>query len=263
VHPVLLALGNWHLFSYGTLIALGGALSCGIWHSKRVQMGLKTEDDFWLLINVILFGGFLGGRILFIIEYVPFTAADVIPAVFSFSKGFSVLGAFVGVVSGVGIMARRRRIAFLRLLDYVSLVAPFWHVFGRLGCFAAGCCYGRPSGLPWAVRFRDPASLVPENLLGIPLHPTQLYEASGDLGIFVAMYFLILPRFERGRLQPGTLTGLYFASYGVLRFFTEFYRGDAVRGFLGMTAGQLLSVALIAAGAVVAVWVRRPPCIPT
>jgi phosphatidylglycerol:prolipoprotein diacylglycerol transferase len=261
MHPVLLAFGPLRVFSYGVLIALGGALSCLIWKAKREQMGLGGDDDFWLLVNVILFGGFLGGRGLFIIEYVPFRAADLWPAVFSLSRGFSVLGAFAGVIGGVWLLARSRRIPFLKLLDYVSLVAPFWHVFGRLGCLAAGCCFGRPTRLPWAVRFTNPVCLVDKALLGVPLHPTQLYEACGEAGIFLGLWFLALPRVERGSLPFGTISGLYFAAYGLLRFGVEFFRGDTVRGVFGLTGGQVLSLVLLSAGLALIAWARRKPCI--
>jgi len=261
MRPVLFAFCGLRVYTYGALIALGGALSALIWNAKRGRMGLKREDDFWLLINVVLFGGFIGGRVLYVIEYVPFTGRELWAAAFSFNKGFSVLGAFAGVAGAVWLFARRRKLDFLRLLDYVSLVAPFWHVFGRLGCFAAGCCYGRPSRMPWAVRFTDPGSMVPPELLDTPLHPAQLYEAFGELGIFLALYFLVLPRSERGGTAPGTLSGLYFISYGVLRFAAEFFRGDAAPGLLGLTAGQALSLALLASGLALSAWACRRPCI--
>ncbi|MCX5794322.1 MAG: prolipoprotein diacylglyceryl transferase [Elusimicrobia bacterium] len=263
MHPVLLTVGTLRVFSYGVLIALGGALSCLIWWAKRGRMGLRSEDDFWLLVNVVLFGGFLGGRGLYIIEYVPFRGPELWSAVLSLSRGFSVLGAFAGVIGGVWLLARRRGIPFLRLLDYVSLVAPFWHVFGRLGCFAAGCCHGRPTQLPWAVRFTDPVCLVDRALLGAPLHPTQLYEAFGDAGIFLALWSYVVPRLETGRLGFGTLSGLYFAAYGLLRFGVEFFRGDTVPGILGLTGGQLLSLGLLGAGLGLAAWANRRPCTPS
>jgi len=261
MHPVLFSFGRLRIFSYGVLIALGGVLSCLIWKAKQKRMGLQTDDDFWSLLNVILVGGFLGGRILFVIEYVPFKAAQLWAAIFSFSRGFSVLGAFVGVIAGVWLLARRLRISFLRLLDYVSLVAPVWHVFGRLGCLAAGCCFGRPTGLPWAVRFTNSSSMVDPGLRGVPLHPTQLYEAFGEAGIFLGLYRLVLPRVEAGSLPYGTLSGLYFAAYAALRFIVEFYRGDTVPGCLGLTGGQDLCLVLLAAGLVMTAWARRKPCI--
>ncbi|MBI5239365.1 MAG: prolipoprotein diacylglyceryl transferase [Elusimicrobia bacterium] len=263
MHPVFLQVGDFRVFSYGVLIALGGLFSCLIWYAKRAQMGLRGEDDFWLLVNAILIGGFLGGRVLHIIEYVPFRAAELWDAVFSLTRGFSVLGAFAGVIGGVWLTARSRRIAFLRLLDYVSLLAPFWHVFGRLGCLLAGCCHGRPADLPWAVRFTDPRGMVDPSLLGVPLHPTQLYEAAGDAAIFLALWRFVLPRLESGRLGPGTLSGLYFAAYGLLRFVLEFYRGDTVPGLLGLTGGQGLALALLAAGLGLAAWRHRKPCTPS
>ena len=260
MHPVLLTFGKFRIFSYGVLIALGGVLSCLIWSAKRENMGLRSEDDFWLLVNVILFGGFLGGRGLYIIEYVPFRGSDMWSAVFSVSRGFSVLGAFAGVVGAVWLLARRRRIHFLRLLDYVSLVAPFWHIFGRLGCFAAGCCFGRPTRMPWAVRFVDPVCLIDKALLGTPVHPTQLYEAFGEAGIFLGLWFLVVPRVERGDLPFGTISGLYFAAYGMLRFGVEFFRGDTVRGVFGLTGGQALCLVLLSAGLVLIAWARSKPC---
>lgn len=263
MHPILLSFGGMRVFTYGALIALGGVLSCLIWKAKREKMGFKSEEDFWLLVNVILFGGFIGGRVLYLIEYVPFRSAELWGAIFSFNRGFSVQGAFAGVIGGVWLLAWRRGIDFLRLLDYVSLVAPFWHVFGRLGCLAAGCCFGRPTSLPWGLRFTHPAAMVDQGLLNVPLHPTQLYEALGEGGIFLALAFWVLPRLESGRLPPGVLSGLYFAGYGVLRFGIEFVRGDAVPSVLGLTAGQGLSVVLLVSGLSLAAWARHRSCIPS
>lgn len=260
MHPVLFACAGLRVYSYGALIALGGIFSVLIWNAKRENMGLRKADDFWLFVNVILISGFIGGRVLYIIEYVPFSGPELWAAVFSFNKGFSVLGAFASVAGGIWLFARRLKLEFLRLLDYASLIAPFWHVFGRLGCFAAGCCYGRPTIRPWAVRFTDPVSMVPENLLGTPLHPVQLYEAFGELGIFLVLFFIILPRVERGRVPRGVLTGMYFAAYGVLRIVVEFYRGDTVSGCLGLSSGQGLSLGLVLAGFAFVAWVCHKPC---
>ncbi len=262
MYPVLFRLGRFGVFTYGALVALGGALSCWLWYSKRERMGLQRQDDFWLLINALLLGGFIGGRVLFIVEYVPFRPAELVAAAFTLNKGFSVLGAFAGVIGAVWLVARSRKVAFLRLLDYICLVAPLWHAFGRLGCFAAGCCFGRPASLPWAVRFTDRLSMVDRNLLGVPLHPTQLYEAAGNLGLFLALRGFVLPLLEDRRLSYGVLSGLYFAAYGVLRFGIEFYRGDAVPGLVGLSAGQGLCLLLLACGLALVAWARRQPCIP-
>jgi phosphatidylglycerol:prolipoprotein diacylglycerol transferase len=251
VLPVLFRLGPVSVFTYGALIALGGVLSAAFWRSRRAAMGLRKDDDFWLLLNVILLGGFIGGRLLFLLEYVPFSRGDLARSAFSFNQGFSVLGAFGGVTLGLWLFCRRLNLEFARLLDYVSLAAPFWHFLGRLGCLAAGCCYGRPASLPWAVTFTDPRCLVAREFLGRSLHPTQLYEAFGELLIGALLYRFALPPLERGRLPPGTLSGWYFVSYGMLRFSIEFFRGDSVPFVLGLTAGQALSLALAGLGAAI------------
>lgn len=225
MHPVLIQIGAWKLFSYGALIALGGALSTRLWLSRWREMGLKRRDDVWLLLNVILFSGGIGGKLMFVVEYGPTWSA---------SRGFSVMGAFLGVFLGVYGFSRKMAVPFRPLLDHVCLAAPLWHAFGRFGCFAAGCCYGRPTGRPWGVAFTDPRAMVPEELLGVHLHPTQLYEALGDLVIFAILW-------KRPR------AGLYFLFYGCLRFANEFFRGDTVSMGV-LSAGQWMSIGLAVLG---------------
>jgi phosphatidylglycerol:prolipoprotein diacylglycerol transferase len=251
-------LGPFELYSYGVLIAVGGVLSSWFWHWKRAKIGLKTDEDLWLMINAILAGGFLGGRVLFLFEYtVPFSR-DFWQTMFSFNRGFSVMGAFAGVLLAIAWFARRAGVPFLRVLDYVCQAAPFWHVFGRLGCFMAGCCYGREAGgLPWAVTFVNPRSMVESRLLGVPVHPTQLYEALGDLVIAAGLYMLVLPKVEKGRWPRGSVCAAYFLSYGLLRFSIEFYRGDVVPFWLGLTAAQAASLSLAGAALGVIFYGRR------
>jgi phosphatidylglycerol:prolipoprotein diacylglycerol transferase len=244
VHPILLEIGTFRIFSYGVLIALGGVFSCRFWLSRRERMGIKKEDDFWLLVNAILFGGFLGGRALYLLEYTRLFSADFWDTLISFSKGFSVMGAFVGVTAALWWFSRRARAPFLTLLDYVCQAAPVWHAFGRLGCFMAGCCFGRPTDMPWGVTFRDPRSMVDAALLGHPIHPTQLYEAGGDLVLAALLYRFALRAVEQRRQPPGTVAVCYFIGYSLIRFIVEFYRGDTVA--IGrFTAAQGFSVLFI------------------
>ena len=250
--PVLLELGPLRVYGYGAMIVLGGVLSFWLLRRRAAKAGLKTDDDFWLLVNVILGGGFAGGRLLYVFEYTRWFSPDFWAALISPSRGFSVLGAFAGVPLGIWLFCRRRKVPFLRLLDTICVMAPFWHVFGRAGCWLAGCCYGRPTDEPWGIAFRDPRSLVPAPWLGVPLHPTQLYEAFGDAVIAAGLY-LLLTRTENA--PPGLVAAAYFASYGVLRFFEEFYRGDTVPlGALGLTAGQGLGVGLVAFSLALTAW---------
>jgi phosphatidylglycerol:prolipoprotein diacylglycerol transferase len=265
MHPVFIEIGPIRLYSYGVLIALGGILSSLFWFNRRERMGIHREEDLWLFINIILFGGFLGGRLLYLLEYTQPFSREFWETAFSLDRGFSVMGAFVTVIGGVYWFCWRRQIDFLRLFDYVCQAAPFWHFFGRLGCLAAGCCFGRPpkGSLPWAVTFTDPRSLISPELLGRPVHPAQLYEAFGNLLIAALLFVFILPRIESGRLRPGTLCAGYLGSYAILRFLLEFYRGDTVVLPLGLTAAQAFCLGLLVFASVLWASVRRKQCIPS
>lgn len=246
MHPVLLQIGAFRVYSYGVLIALGGVLSVRFWLKRREKMGIRKEDDFWLLVNVLLVGGFVGGRVAYLFEYTRPFSADFWDAAVSLSRGFSVMGAFFGVVGALWWFSRRVGAPLSRLLDYICVAAPVWHAFGRLGCFMAGCCFGKPTDLPWGVTFTDPHSLVDASLLGRAVHPTQLYEAVGDLLIAAGLYSLVLPAVEKRRQPSGTVAVAYFVSYSLLRFVVEFYRGDTVdTALFGLTAAQVISLVLI------------------
>ena len=114
------------------------------------------------------------------------------------------------------------------------------HVTGRLGCFAAGCCYGRPTDVPWGVIFTDPLAAANVGTpLGIRLHPTQLYEAGAELLILA----FLLATERRGRPFPGRTFWLYMFLYAVSRYVIEIYRGDprGVVPFLGISTSQFIS----------------------
>jgi phosphatidylglycerol:prolipoprotein diacylglycerol transferase len=155
---------------------------------------------------------------------------------------------------------RRHRMPVWDVGDAAAPGIALGHVTGRLGCFLGGCCYGRPADVPWAVTFTSPdAAANVGTPLGIPLHPTQLYEAGAELVILFGL--LLLER--RGRSFPGRTFFSYLVVYGVSRFVIEFYRGDP-RGFVFdslMSTSQFISLLLIPASLVMLVWLsrRHPP----
>ncbi|MBI5209178.1 MAG: prolipoprotein diacylglyceryl transferase [Elusimicrobia bacterium] len=256
--PLLISLGPLRLPTYGAMIGLGALVSFVFLHSRRGTMGFSKDEHFWMLVNIGLISGFVGGRLLYLALYVPFSSPDFWGRALTFGSGFTVLGSFIAATLGVFVLCRRLGLGFLRVMDHVSLVLPLWHFFGRLGCFGAGCCGGRPSDVPWAVVFTDPRSLVPPSLLGRPLHPAQLYEALPEPFIVGALYFLLFKPLERGRHPPGYVTAGLLMSYPVLRFANEFFRADTVPlAGLGLTAAQVVSIAMFCAGAALALAVRR------
>ncbi len=255
--PLLLEVGPFRILSYWAFILLGGLAAALFWYTRRRQMGLGSQQ-FWLLLNVIILGVFIGGRILFMLVYMPvghpdFWAYALSPRL----GGFSVLGSLIGVFAAVALFCRVQKISFLRVMDYICFMAPVWHGIGRIGCFCAGCCYGRViENLPWAVIFTDPRS-VPESFLNKPLHPTQLYESLGNIVILAFLYIVFMRRIEKGSIKPGALAAAYFACYGVMRFITEFFRGDAVVLPVGITSGQAFSMWLMAIAVGILAWRLR------
>lgn len=246
MYPVLFELGNFRILAYWVLVAAGGVAASLFWWAKRERMGLGTEQHFYLLINTVIFGAFIGGRILYLLVYLP-ADASFWQAAFAWSGGFSILGALLGILLGAAFFCRGQGIPFSPLCDYLFQMAPLAHSFGRLGCFSSGCCYGRPTDLPWGVRF--PPSRHPEAFAGQALHPTQLYEVAGNILIGAALYFLTLRRIEAGKLKPGTLAAAYFACYGLMRLITEGFRGHTVSLGLGLTAAQAVSLGYVAGAA--------------
>lgn len=253
MRPVLLSVGSFHLYGYGAAITLGGIVSAGLLYRRREKIGLPREEDFFAIINLAVLSGFIGGKILFMLQY-GFREG------LSIMNGYSAFGGFVSVPLCVALFARWKKIPFLKLADYMFLGACMGHIFGRLGCFLAGCCYGKPTNLPWGVVFRDPRSMVPPALLGVRLHPVQLYEAGGDLLIALVLW-RVLFAIESGKYKPGLVAAGHFAAYGVLRFSLEFLRDDTLPFMGPFTQGQALGLLLIASSAALMAW--RSRCSPS
>jgi len=146
---------------------------------------------------------------------------------------------------GTACVCRILRLDFLKVGDHLCLLLPLWLFFARIGCFLAGCCYGVPvrHSVPWAVTFTDPHADVPRELIGVPLHPTQLYEAAGNL-ILLFFLWMILSSIRKHRLPYGLVCAGYFGGYGALRFVLEWFRADA-QPFFGITTGQALSLTFL------------------
>jgi phosphatidylglycerol:prolipoprotein diacylglycerol transferase len=146
------------------------------------------------------------------------------------------------VATVVGIWyVRRYKLPTWRTADSIAPGIALGHVVGRFGCVLAGCCYGRPTSLPWGITFSDPfAALNVGTPLHVALHPTQLYDAGAELLILV----FLLATERRGRQFAGRTFWLYMLLYAVTRFAVEFFRGDP-RGMLGgFATSQVIALVL-------------------
>ena len=205
-----------------------------------------------ILLNYVLFGIIIGGRLGYILFYnSAYYLAHPQAILRIWEGGMAFHGALLGVAIAVLIMAKRHRVPFFVLTDRIALVVPIGLFFGRLSNFINGELYGRVTALPWAMVF--------PNSDGQPRHPSQLYEA-GLEGLLLGVIMLMLWR--RGWLQQHSrITGVLLAGYGVARSMIEFVREpDAQIGLLldSVSMGQLLSVPMIIFGVYL---IKRKPAL--
>jgi phosphatidylglycerol:prolipoprotein diacylglycerol transferase len=221
--PVLFESAGFRIYSYGILMAIGfiAGVFFSRWQGEREGMDpdLFLDIGFWLI-----FSGILGARLLYILTNLP-DYSDNPAEIFKFWKGGLVFyGGVFCAVCAVILFTNRKHIGFFRVGDIFMIGVAIGEGFGRIGCFLAGCCYGLPTSLPWAVTFTDPASLA---ILGIPVHPTQLYSAALAFTLAGVLFW----SHSRKRFDGQTFF-LFFLLYSAERFFIEYLRGDEIRGFI-------------------------------
>jgi phosphatidylglycerol:prolipoprotein diacylglycerol transferase len=166
-------------------------------------------------------------------------------------------GGLIAAVVVALLYLRRHKLPLWTTTDVFAPGIALGHVVGRLGCLMAGCCFGRPASVPWAITFRNPEAFANVGTpLNVPLHPTQLYEAGAEALILV---FLLV--FERwGRPFPGRTFWGYMLLYGISRFIIEFYRGDSRGLVFGMlSTSQFVSIILVPLAIVMLVVLSRRP----
>ncbi len=223
------------------MVALGflAGLAVSKIQFERLRIPVSLLDP--LVFRLMVFG-ILGARIVY---FAVDNFADLRADPYSFFRiwegGLVFYGGVLAGIATLVIFSRRHRVPLLLLTDAFAAPLLLSHAIGRLGCLAAGCCYGKETTLPWALTFTNPASLAPRFLA---LHPTQLYESIGNFVLFLGLFAL-----SKRPLKRGTLTSLYLVSYGVFRFFMEFLRGDD-RGLyrLGVSPSQLVAILLTVGG---------------
>lgn len=253
MHPIFLKIGNFELASYGLMTALGYAAACCYLVPRLKNCGIKglTKDVFWNLLFIVFLGAIIGGKLLFIVVSWPqlgATFAEKISTIIhDIRYGFVFFGGLLVAVGAALWYMRCKQLPILKTADFLIAGVPLGHALGRIGCFLAGCCYGKPTTLPWGVRFTDPHALVPPELMNIPLHPTQLYEAGLNFLLFLLLHYA-----SKKPHREGKILVLYVLYYATMRFAIEFLRGDFRGGFvLGLSPSQVISLFVIG----VALWI--------
>jgi phosphatidylglycerol:prolipoprotein diacylglycerol transferase len=242
MHPILFEAGGFTIYSYGVLLAAAYLLGLQFALMRARARGLPSQQvmdlGIWIIISALA-----GAKLLLlIVDFDQFTSNPRDLLSLARSGGVFYGGLIAAVVVALFYL-RRHKLPLWTSTDVFAPGIALGHVVGRLGCLLAGCCFGKPTSVPWAITFRDPAAMANVGTpLGVALHPTQLYEAGAEALILV---FLLL--FERrGRSFPGRTFWSYMLLYGVSRFIVEFYRGDS-RGmvFGAVSTSQFVSLLLV------------------
>ena len=243
MYPRLFEFGWFTVYSYGLLLALAYLLGLQMALVRARHRGMDStrvmDLGIWIIISALI-----GAKLMLLIvdwEYFTRNPGELISL--AQSGGVFYGGLILALIVALWYMWRHRMNIWMTCDVFAPGIA-LGHVIGRVGCFLAGCCYGRPTDVPWAVRFTDPfAAANVGTPLHVDLHPTQLYEAGAELLILG-----LLLGFERkGKPFAGRTFWTYMFLYGVSRFIIEMFRGDP-RGFVlgtGLSTSQFIAIILV------------------
>ena len=249
MHPILLEFGSFTVYTYGVLVATGVLL--GLWYARhQAKRAGLNPDKVWNLGIYMILAALVLAKLWLVVSDWSYYAAHPreIFGIATYQSGGTFYGGVVGAFLMIALYTYFQKMPILSVLDTFAAALPLGHAFGRLGCFAAGCCYGRPTTVPWGVTFTNrTAELLAGTPLGIRLHPTQLYEAA-----FEFLNFAFLVWLSKRQSFRGQIVGAYLMLYGVGRGTIEFFRGDPGRTMMfhnAVSLMQVVSVALILTGA--------------
>lgn len=250
MHPVLFSLGPITIHTYGFLVASGFILALEVIRKLSVRSKLNPEKMVEICYG-LLFIGFLGARVLYIITRWSDFSLDPWAIFKIWEGGLVFLGGPIADIPYLIWIYKKTRLPVWKSLDIFAPGLVLAHALGRLGCLASGCCYGKPTGTEFGVRFYS--ELVDPHLRGVLLHPTQLYESFSLFILFISLIWI-----HRRKLFDGQVALTYLLIYPVIRSIIEVFRGDQIRGFVidqVLSTSQFISI-FIFVGAGIALWKR-------
>lgn len=239
-------IGTFQIPTFGLMMLLGmlSAFALVYYNRKRIPY---SEDDLITMALYAIIGGFLGSKLLYWIVEFDQILADPHFLIETLTAGFVFYGALIVGALSVWLFTHRKKQSFFAYADLVMPAFILAQGFGRIGCFAAGCCYGAPTACALGVVY-PAGSAAPA---GVPLLPTQLFESA-----FCFLFAIVLTIILRRQKRYGLTTGVYLVGYGVWRFVIEFFRSDD-RGAVGaLSTSQFIGIFIVLAGIVLLLLVR-------
>lgn len=239
-------IGTFQIPTFGLMMLLGmlSAFALVYYNRKRIPY---SEDDLITMALYAIIGGFLGSKLLYWIVEFDQILADPHFLIETLTAGFVFYGALIVGALSVWLFTHRKKQSFFAYADLVMPAFILAQGFGRIGCFAAGCCYGAPTACALGVVY-PAGSAAPA---GVPLLPTQLFESA-----FCFLFAIVLTIILRRQKRYGLTTGVYLVGYGVWRFVIEFFRSDD-RGAVGaLSTSQFIGIFIVLAGVVLLLLLR-------
>jgi len=223
MHPILFEIGSLTIYAYGFCIAVGALLGFGYmyWQGKK-QFGLTFDQSNNLFVMLVV-AGIVGGKFFLIFEDPALYLSN--PKKLISGSGFVFYGSLLLAIPIMLWYFKKIKVPVLGMLDVMAVVTCIVHGCGRIGCFMAGCCYGKPTESFFGVTFTNPVCQAEP--LHTSLHPTQLYEA-----IFICILMTGLILLKSRKKFDGQLFLIYLIAYAIGRGVLEIFRGDIERGFV-------------------------------
>jgi len=247
MHPILFSLpwsiprfGPITVYTYGVLLAAAYLLGLQLAMVRARNRNLEATRVMDLGIYIII-SALIGAKLLLLVTDFQIFRSNPAELFSLFRSGGVFYGGLILAVAVALVYIRRVGLPLWTTTDVFAPGIALGHVVGRFGCFFAGCCWGKPTTLPWGITFTDPfAAANVGTPLNQSLHPTQLYEAGAEFLILA----LLLGTEQKGKPFAGRTFWLYMLLYAVTRFIIEFFRDDP-RGMVGvLSTSQFISVIL-------------------
>lgn len=245
MHPFLIdwTIGSFHLKipTYGFLLATAFSVGYTLSLKRALKLGVSTKhiENFFF---IAVLGSIFGARFFHVLfeefEYYSKHPSKILAV---WEGGYTFYGALLSSLFFMYLYTRLKRISFLEMMDICAPGGAIGLFIGRMGCFFAGCCWGRPSSVPWAVAFNAPETLSSSG--NIRVHPTQVYEALFGLFVFFFLNHRFKNRKYKGQIFLEAITLYSFARFGI-----EFFRGDDYRGYMfggHISYSQFISLAML------------------
>lgn len=229
MHPILFEFGNFKIYSYGVMVALGFLIAIYLASREAQRQGVASQQVFDIGLYALLFG-IAGARALHVFLDFRYYLARPLDIIMINRGGLAFHGGLLAGTIGAWFFIRRNSMPLWKVADIIIPYVALGQAVGRIGCFLNGCCYGTPTYLPIGIR-------LPGHILR--LHPSQLYSS-----IFLLLSFIVLKKIYQKKKTDGVVFFSYLAIFSSGRFFIDFFRGD-LRGVLfGLKTSQLISIGI-------------------